>query len=140
MNIEKSWFTCREAADLLNYTQRHIVNLIKKGKLSAEKDENGKYYIQKSEFFRVYPTAMKMEEPRTKEKSVEKSNGKFLEERVRHLQELIEEKNKQTEYLKEQISNFTQEKSKMLDAINGHTRLLYPTRFKSQVLETENYH
>ncbi len=124
MKIEKSWLTCREAASLLNYTQRHIVNLIKKGKLSADKDENGKYFIEKSEFFRVYPNATKGEPPRTEEKPAGNNSLEFLEEKIRHLQELVQEKNKHNEFLAHQLDNFTHEKSKMLEAINSHARLL----------------
>lgn len=124
MNKEKTWLTCREASVLLNYTQRHMINLIKKGKITADKDEDGKYYINKSEFFRVYPNAMKVEVDGTSEKSMEGHARKLLEEKIRHLQEIVDEKKKQNEFLTEQLSNFTHEKSKMLDAINSHARLL----------------
>lgn len=123
-NKEKTWLTCREAASLLNYSQRHIVNLINKGKLSADKDDDGRYYIQKSEFFRVYPNAIRSELPRTEEKSSGNNSAKMLEEKVRHLQEMIEEKKKQNDFLLDQLSINTEEKSKMLDAINNHSRLL----------------
>lgn len=132
MNSEKTWLTCREAASLLNFTQRHIVNLIKKGKIRAEKDEDGKYYIQKSEFFRVYPQTMTQEEPGTTENSLEQGGKKFLEEKINHLQEILKERKEYNEFLTGQLQSFTQEKSKMLDAINGHTRLL---EFK----ENKNY-
>lgn len=121
---DKPWLTCREAAQLLNYSQRHIVNLIKNGKLSAEKDEDGKYYIQKAEFFRVYPTAMPKEMGGTAEKLTGTDAVKFLEEKVRHLQEMLDERRKQNDLLVQQLNNFTEEKSKMLDAIASHTRLL----------------
>jgi len=124
MTNERNWLTCKEAGALLNFTQRHVLNLIKKGKISAEKDEDGKFYIQKSEFFRVYPHLMQVEIDRNSENSVEQGVNKVLEERIRHLQEMVDEKKKQNEFLTEQLSNFTQEKSKMLDAINSHTRLL----------------
>jgi len=116
--------TCKEAARLLNISQRHIGNLIKKGKFSDEKDEDGKYIIMKSEFFRVFPHTMTVEIAGNDENSVEAEAKKVLEEKIRHLQEMIDEKKKQNEFLREQINHFTQEKSKMLDAINSHTRLL----------------
>ena len=124
MTEEKNWLTCREAASILNYSQRHIVNLIKNGKLSAQKDEDGKYYIQKSEFFRVYPNTMKQEKVGTVEKLLGNESVKFLEEKIRHLQEMVDEKKRQNEFLTQQLNNFTEEKSKMLEAINSHTRLL----------------
>lgn len=124
MNKEKTWLSCREVGELLNCTQRHALNLIKNGKLSADRDEGGKYYVQKSEFFRVFPDAKKVEIDRNESKLPGKEDMKFLEEKLKHLEEMMNEKNKQNEFLKEQLINFTEEKSKMLDAINGHTRLL----------------
>lgn len=124
MTSEKTWLTCREAGVLLKYSQRHIINLIKKGKVSAQKDEDGKYFIEKSEFFRVYPDAMNVEALGTDEKSIGSEAMKVMEEKIRHLQEMVDEKKKQNEFLAEQLGSFTQEKSKMLDAINSHARLL----------------
>lgn len=128
MYKEKTWLTCREAAILLNYSQRHILNLIKNGKLSADRDDDGKYYIDKSEFYRVYPHAMPIEIPVENDgndsNSIENSSKQMLEIKIKHLEEMIDEKKKQNHFLTEQISNFTQEKLKMLDAINCHGRLL----------------
>lgn len=124
MTNEKTWLSCREAGKLLNFTQRHIINLINKGKLSAEKDEYGRYFIQKSEFFRAYPDAMNVESKGTDKEPAGNDSVKLLEEKLQHLQEMFEEKKRQNEFLIEQLENFTQEKSKMLDAINSHARLL----------------
>jgi len=44
-------------------------NIIKKGKLSAHRDESGQYFIDKSEFFRVYPQDKKVEQTGSSEKS-----------------------------------------------------------------------
>jgi len=120
----KTWLSCKEAASIIGYTQRHIINLIKNGKLSASRDESGQYFIDKSEFFRVYPQDIKVEKPGTSEKSFEEIPRKLLEERIKHLEEMIVEKNKIIEILTEQLRNFTQEKSQMLEAITSHTRLL----------------
>ena len=124
MNIEKTWLTCREASKLLNCTQRHIINLIKKGKLSASKNIDGNWEIEKSEFFRAYPAAMNKETPGSDKKSSENNLMETLEEKVRHLEEMVSVERKHIEYLKDQLGNFTVEKSKMLDAINSHARLL----------------
>jgi len=124
MTDEKTWLTCREAGKLLNCTQRHVLNLIKKGKLSADRDETGKYFIQKSEFFRVYPDAMEVEVSGNEEKSPGNVDMKLLEEKLRHLEEMMNEKNKLNEFLLDQLNINKDEKSKMLDAINSHTRLL----------------
>lgn len=124
MNVERSWLTCREAGKILNYTQRHILNLIKNGKISADKDDDGRYYIQKAELYRVYPHILEVEKDRSAKKPDGKNTLKFLEEKIRHLEEMVGEKSKQNEFLVEQLNNFTQEKSKMLEAINSNARLL----------------
>lgn len=124
MHKEKSWLTCKEAADLIGCSQRTILNMIKRGDFSSEKDESGKNFIQKSEFFRVHPEAMGMETDGNGENKAGKNDLKALEERIRHLQEMVDEKKKQNEFLMGQLNINTEEKSKMLDAINSHSRLL----------------
>ncbi len=49
---------------------------------------------------------------------------KVMEEKIRHLQEMLEEKKKQNDFLMEQISINDDKQSKMLDAISSHSRLL----------------
>lgn len=124
MIVEKSWVTCKEAAVILNYTQRHIINLIKKGKISAERDENGKHVIQKAELFRVYPDAFPKEIEETEKNIFGYENKRLLEEKIKHLQELLEEKRRQNDFLTQQLNNFTEEKLKLIETINGHIRLL----------------
>lgn len=124
MNNEKTWLSCKEVAELLECSHRNIPNLIKKGKLSASRDDLGKWIIDKSEFFRAYPDAMNVEKTGTDEKNIGNQTMKVLEEKIKHLQEMVDEKKKQNEFLLTQLNINTDEKSKMLDAINGHTRLL----------------
>lgn len=124
MTEEKTWLTSKEAAALLKCTQRHVLNLIRKNNISVERDESGKYFIHKSEFYRVFPHLLKDSQPRNEEKLPRKNSVEFLEEKIRHLQELVDVNKRHNEFLSGQISTFTEEKSKMLDAINGHTRLL----------------
>lgn len=119
MNTEIPWMSCKEAAEALNFTQRHIVNLIKKGKLKAEY-ENGKYFIPKDDFFRVFPHAVKQDE----NKNVENAAIKFLEEKISYLEDIIVEKRKENEFLMEQLNGATLEKSKMLDTLNGYIKFL----------------
>jgi|GEM_PF-1261747 len=124
MANEKSWIGCKEIAQLLNCTQRNVINLIRKGTISAKKDDNGKYFVQKSEFFRVFPECMEVEVVGSEKKPPRKENVSLLETKIQHLQEMMEEKSKQNQFLMDQLEVFTQEKSKMLDAITSHTKLL----------------
>jgi len=125
MNNEKIWLTPKEAGDLIDMTSRNVTNLIRDGKIKAERDESGRFHIQKSEFYRVFPRALDSEiERNLKKMPPENTASKLLEEKNNHLMELIKEKAKQIDFLKEQLDNFNQEKSKMLDAISIHARLL----------------
>lgn len=123
MRDHVSYLTPQEAGDLAGYTARHIHNFIKSGKLTATREDN-KFYIDKSEFFRVFPDAYKKFEKRNELKLSEE------EVRIRHevenkfLKEAIIEKEKQNEFLKQQLENFSQEKSQMLQAITSQSRLL----------------
>lgn len=125
MNDEnKTHLTCKDIARLLNVTHRHVLNVLAKKHISTEKDESGKHIVQKSEFFRVFPHLMNKHELGTEEKSDGNQEMKLLEEKLKHLQEMLDEKKKQNEFLLGQISISDMKQDKMLDAINGHARLL----------------
>jgi len=57
MNEESSLLSTRMAAEIAECSARHIQSLIKKGRLSATRDDGGNYLIDKSEFYRVFPNA-----------------------------------------------------------------------------------
>lgn len=124
MKEGKSWLTPKEVAELLSMTPRNVNLLINSGKIRASKDESGRYFIEKSEFFRTHPEAFRAQEERNQEKMSEKVSIKFLEEKIAHLKDMISEKKKENEFLTNQISVITNEKSKMLDTISSHARLL----------------
>lgn len=121
---EKTYLTCKDMAKLLNVTHRHVLNVLAKKNISTEKDESGKHIVQKSEFFRVFPKLMNQEQSGNDEKSGGSESMKVMEEKIRHLQEMLDEKKKQNEFLMNQITISDDKQAKMLDAINGHTRLL----------------
>lgn len=120
----KTYLTCKDIAKLLNVTHRHVLNVLAKKNISTEKDESGKHIVQKSEFFRVFPNLMNKEMSGTGEKSDGSIAMKVMEEKIRHLQEMLDEKKKQNDFLMEQICINDDKQSKMLDAINSHSRLL----------------
>lgn len=121
MKDSRTWLDAKQAGKLAGFTGRHIQNLIAKGKLSATLD-SGKYYIEKSEFFRVFPEAHRKDELGTTEK-VEAAYERMKSENVL-LRDMISMKDKEIEFLKNQIEIFNIEKNKMLEAINSHARLL----------------
>jgi len=123
-NDNKTYLTCKDIAKLLNITHRHVLNVLSKKNISTERDESGKHIVQKSEFFRVFPELMHKSEHGTEEKSDGNQAMKLMEEKIRHLQEMLDEKKKQNEFLMGQININDDKQSKMLDAINSHSRLL----------------
>lgn len=138
MHRGKSWLTPKEAGEILGMTGRNVTNLIKKGKIRADKDEDGRYFIEKSEFFRVYPDALEKENERNAKNSSEGSAVKLLEEKLNHMQELLSERKRQNEFLVEQLNNFTQEKKGLIESINAHTRLLEYKETQNKTLDTKD--
>ena len=116
-----SWLTPKQAGELAGYTARHIQNMITSGKLSATK-EDGKYYIDKSEFFRLYPKAHKKEHQGNS--ALQLSEQQRLELENTMLKDSTSQKEKEIEFLRNQIEFISQEKTKMLDVIGSTTRLL----------------
>lgn len=95
--------------------------MITTGKLSATR-EDGRYYIDKSELFRVHPEAHRKEL---------ESNPQFFkleQERIKlentMLKDAMSNKDKEIEFLRNQISIFNNKETKFLDTIQNHTRLL----------------
>lgn len=121
MKDSSSWITPKKAAELVGYSTRHIQNYITSGKLCATK-EDGKYFIEKSEFFRVFPKAHKKEQQgNIAEQIAEKTR---LERENEMLRDMAQKKDQEIEFLRKQMEFQSHEKSKMLEAIVGHTRLL----------------
>ncbi len=121
MSENFTWITPKQAGELAGYTARHIQNLIVNGKLSATK-EDGKYYIDKSEFFRVFPKAHRKEQQGNSAQQAAEKNLLEFENNI--LKEITSQKDKEIEFLRNQIDFVSQEKVKMLDAIVNQTKLL----------------
>jgi len=118
-----SFLTPKQAGDLAGYTARHMLNIIKSGKLTATR-EDGNYYIDKAEFFRVFPEAHKKMEQRNARNITDEQARIEAEIENKFLRESIIDKEKQNEYLKQQLENFTHEKNKLIDVLHSNTRLL----------------
>lgn len=116
-----SWLTPKQVANLTGFTARHIQNLITQGKLSATK-EDGKYYIDKSEVFRVFPKAHKKEQEGNIAQII--SEKERLEFESSMLRDALSNKEKEVEFLRNQIEFISNEKLKMLETITSTTRLL----------------
>jgi len=116
-----SWLTPKQAALLVGYTPRHIQNMITKGKISATR-EDGKYYIDKAEFFRVFPEAHRKEQERTPAQHIAEKERLKLENDL--LKDGSSKKDEEIDFLRNQIEFISQEKMKMLEAMTCFGRLL----------------
>jgi excisionase family DNA binding protein len=123
MKESRSWLTPKEAALLVGCTTRTINNYIVSGKLPATKDDK-RYYIAKSEFFRIFPQYMPKEKVSESGKGQEKTDGSTSEIEVQYLKEALLDKEKQNDFLQNLIQSYTVEKSMMLQTINSHTKML----------------
>lgn len=123
MKPQRSWLTPRQAADLSGVTSRTINNYITSGKLSATR-EDGRYFIEKSEFFRVFPNCMAQKGKNITEKSQENSDGITSEIEIKYLKEALLDKEKQNDFLKELLERHNHEKSLMLQTIHSNTLIL----------------
>lgn len=121
MKETSSYLTSSEAALLVGCTSRHITNCITRGKLSASK-EDGIYYIDKSEFFRVFPEAHIKEQERNPLTQKLETERTKIENAL--LKEMSSQKDKEIEFLRSQIDVFNRKEQQMLETIQSHTRLL----------------
>lgn len=122
MSDNSSSISTREAAEALGCTARYIQKLIKNGKLSATRTDGGNYLIDKSEFYRVFPDAFVSK--RTEANNSETYSSHVLEAEIRHLKEMLSEKNKQNEFLCEQLEAAHTEKSVLLNTLSSNQKLL----------------
>ncbi len=124
MENNSSQLTARQAAEELGFTTRHIQGLIKRGKLSATRDELGNYLIDKTEFYRVFPNAFKAEQERTGANNHDSISRAVLENEVKNLKDLIQEKEKHNQYLREQLDKCNEKETLILETLNSNQRLL----------------
>ena len=121
MSEENSLLSTRIAAEIAGCSARHIQSLIKRGKLSASRDDGGNYLIDKSEFYRVFPDA---HTKRTVTHDDELSSRTALEVEVRYLKEMLTEKAKQNEFLYKQLGASNIEKSALIETLTSNQKLL----------------
>ena len=121
MSENNSSISTREAAEIAGFSARHIQGMIKKGKLSASRDEGGNYLIDKSEFYRVFPDA---HTKRSLTNNDDDSTRIVLEIEVQHLKEMLAEKSKQNEFLHKQLETATAEKTILLETLSSNQKLL----------------
>ena len=101
--------SAKEASENAGCSIRKIQKMVKSGVISAQRGEGGKYLIDKSEFYRVFPDHME----RPKAKPVRESS----EQELRLLRE-------QNEILKEQLQIANEEKKSLFKTLESTHRLI----------------
>ena len=100
-------YTLGTAAKATGMTKSAIFKAIKKGRISARKNEMGRYDIDPAELHRVYPplpTSEKDERERTQETATE---NRELKARVALLEELVREIREDRDHWRRQASALT---------------------------------
>ncbi|HHR1287491.1 TPA: hypothetical protein ACS3CI_003245 [Legionella pneumophila] len=113
MSEKSSFMSTREAAKEAGYSARHLQNFITSGKLSAKRGSDGKYLIDRSEFYRVFPDAYKQ---KLQENPKEISEEIFLNE-IKYLKEM-------NNFLHKQLETAEKEKNHLLETLKSSQRLL----------------
>ncbi len=80
-------FTLKQAVEQSKKAKTTLLDAIKSGRLSATKDENGRYQIDPSELFRVYPPTTDTKQHRA---ILDHTDREILELKLKHSQELLE--------------------------------------------------
>lgn len=127
-----SFLSTREAAEISGFSSRHIQNLITRGNMSATRSHDGRYLIEKSEFYRVFPDAHEQRMVPRDNEIIEKysenvlleSENKFLKEMLAEKDRRITEKDAQNEFLHKQLEMAATEKAMLLETIVSNQKML----------------
>ena len=117
-----AYYTLGQAAKATGKTKTTISNAIKKGRLSAEKNDSGHYQIEVSELHRVFePIQTKQPIDRQKVTAVDPSLDpeSLLDNRV--IQQLLKAKDKEIELKEELINQVKSERDKIYGLITDQS-------------------
>lgn len=119
-----------EAAKLAGFSLRHIQNMIKDGRLSASRTENGSYSIDKAEFFRVFPDA----HPEVRQRKQMQNSPDELrivhETEIKYLKQINDLLQAQLDEAKSLIEKSEKEKTALFDALGSTQKLLEHSKKK----------
>ena len=120
--------SAKQAADLLGKSTRYIQKHIKAGNLSATRVAGRKYMIDRSEFYRVFPSAKI-------ERMTAKNSNEQREIVANHSKnELITLLKSQNEFLREQLDSANNEKSHLISVLENTQKLLEAPKPKRRKL------
>lgn len=142
--------SANEAAEAVGISKDGIIKAIKKGRISATKDDKGQWSIEPSELFRVYTAVESVHSGKIQpilSQSIEKSTpitpieSNYLEEKMQHLHEQLEyerkERQRERERAEEREDKAQQQIDKLTETISRQTLLLEHHQTKESTKVTE---
>ena len=121
---ESTRISVTECAKILSITSRAVQKYIKEGKLSAAKNEKGKYEVDKSEFYRVFPDAYVNEKPKEKYANNNIDHSAIKDVEIKHLKEQVYLLKEQLTDAKEREIRHELREKNLIEIANNHTKLL----------------
>lgn len=109
MSEQRTKISAKEASKIAGCSIRKIQKMVKSGVISAQRGEGGKYQIDKSEFYRIFPERM------------ERPEAKPVRESCEQELKLLREQN---EFLKEQLQIASEEKKSLLKTLESTQKLI----------------
>jgi excisionase family DNA binding protein len=109
MGEQLTKISAKEASEIAGCSIRKIQKMVKSGVISAQRGGGGKYLIDKSEFYRVFPDRM------------ERPDAKPVREPSEQEIRLLKEQN---EFLKEQLQIANEEKKSLLKTLESTQKLI----------------
>lgn len=106
--------TAREAGERVGKTRQAIIKAIRKGTLSAAKDDSGEWRIDPAELFRVYPPVSQVDDTHPATESVNDTAG--LRREIEVLRERLAEKDEQIDDLREDRDRWREQATRLLPA------------------------
>ena len=107
--------TLKQAAEETGLSKPAILKSIKKGRISAQKDDNGHWQIEPVELFRVYPKANQVN--KVNDNQLTTGNNKVnsdLQDEIEVLREKSKMQKERIEELSEERNNWKEQANKLL--------------------------
>ena len=116
--------TLNSAAKEAGVSKSTLSDALRNGRLSAEKDDRGRYQIDPAELFRVFPRTGPDEQPEPKPNDAGNRENRGLEQEVEALHRQIESLNREREREREQLSDQIADLRQRLDQESQERRSL----------------
>ena len=121
---ESTRISVTECAKLLGITSRAVQKYIKEGKISAVKNEKGRYEIDKSEFYRVFADAYISEQPKEKYANNNSDSATIKDVEIKNLKEKIYLLKEQLADAKARELRHEVREKELIAIANNHSKLL----------------